>query len=398
MLRSNRLEIVCVFLAVATAAGCGEERGPLSGDGSPLQDLDIAPKFAVVAPGASRQFAPQFGWENGEGTPPPISFTVLGGGSITAGGIYTAPPEEGNARVVLGADGFEFRDTAEVTISSSAADLYPNQPAGHSRIAETNFSGVPALSGALGVVDGNFHTLRSPTSRIVVTSDATAPRSADGVLQIDFAAGTQPGFSAPSGYRLFTGWDGPDNLSNTEYSEIYESTHFKIVGTDFETNSVGVKMLGYWGVADNNGDPASSPGPVQLYGLFMNGHEGGPGTSLETRWNINMYTQGINSNAYPQNRNLTKRAEVGVWHHFETYMKLNTIGQANGVWRWWLDGVLLGEYTNMEFVNASRSAGFFGRTYDAVWGGSGGTAKARTDYLWLDHMYISGIFLRDAAP
>ena len=40
----------------------------------------------------------------------------------------------------------------------------------------------------------------------------------------------------------------------------------------------------------------------------------------------------------------------------------------------------------------------FGRTYDAVWGGSGGTAKTRTDYLLLDHMYMSGTFLRNKAP
>lgn len=402
MPRPNRLLAVSALLVASGGAfACGAESDPTGRLEALLEGLRIAPDEVVLPPSATLQFAPQFLWEGEEGTPPPVSYEVEGDGTVTAAGLYTAPGTDGAARVILRATGVTFADTANITISAAQSALYPNQPSGFTRIAEHDFSGIPGSAGTTGNIDGNFQTLRSPSSRIVVETDATAPQSPSGVLQIDFAQGTQPGFSAPNGYRLFTGWDLPDNLSNTEYSDIYESTRFKIQGvngSNFETNTVGVKMLGYWGVADNNGDPASSPGPVQLYSLFMNGHEGGPGTSLETRFAINMYTQGVNSEVYPQNRNLDKRAQVGVWHQFEIYMRLNTVGQANGVWRWWLDGVLMGEYTNMTFITAGRPSGFFGRTFDAVWGGSGGTAKSRTDYLWLDHMYISGVFLRDAAP
>lgn len=390
------------LLAASCLIACGGERNPTGRLPDTLQGVRVIPDVAVVAPLSTQQFIPEFDWPDGQaaGTVP-VTFAIEGVGTVSATGLYTAPPAAGTGRVILSVDGSTLKDTAQITVTNDppGSGLYPNEPAGFSRFAEHDFSGVPGTAGTQGTLDGNFQTLRSPATRIAVASDASAPQSPSGVLQVDFAQGTQPGFSAPTGYRLFTGWDGPDNLSNTEYSEIYESTRFKIQGvngTNFETNTVGVKMLGYWGVADNNGDPASSPGPVQLYSLFMNSHEGGPGTSLETRFNINMYTQGVNSEVYPQNRNLSKRAQVGAWHQFEIYMRLNTIGQANGVWRWWLDGVLLGEYTNMTFITASRPSGFFGRTFDPVWGGSGATAKTRTDYLWLDHMYISGVFLRSA--
>jgi hypothetical protein len=76
------------------------------------------------------------------------------------------------------------------------------------------------------------------------------------------------------------------------------------------------------------------------------------------------------------------------------YAKLNNIGSANGIWKWWLDGVLIGDYENLTFINNSKPSGFFGRHMDGVWGGGGGTAKTRTDHVWFDHMYLSGVFLR----
>ena len=179
---------------------------------------------------------------------------------------------------------------------------------------------------------------------------------------------------------------------------MYESLRFKIPTTDFETQTTGVKLFGYWGVSGNNQPSATGAGPVELYGLIRNDHLGGPGTSIENQWNIDMYTQGVNSLAYPQNRNLNTKVRAGQWHHFEMYAKINTIGQNNGIWQWWLDGTLMGEYTDIVFITPAKPSGFYGITYNPVWGGQGGTPKTRTDYLWLDHLYLSGIYLRDRAP
>ena len=72
-------------------------------------------------------------------------------------------------------------------------------------------------------------------------------------------------------------------------------------------------------------------------------------------------------------------------------MKLNDIGASNGVMDWWLDGVQIGHYTDVVFRTAQYPSGFWGRQYDPVWGGGGGAAKTRTDYLWIDHTYLSGV-------
>ncbi len=283
----------------------------------------------------------------------------------------------------------------EVAVVQQSA-LYPNQPAGLTRFAEVNFNALPGAAGAAGTLAGNFFTLLSPATHMAIVSDATAPQGSS-ALQVDFEQGTQPGYEVgvSGGYRQFGGWDGPGALTNTEYSEYYESTWFKIPTADFETQEVGVKILGYWGVGNNNQSRATGTGPTELYALMRGS---GTGTSIMSSWNLDMSTQGISSTYVPQNMNLGTKITAGSWHHFETYMKLNTIGQSNGVWKWWLDGVLIGDYENMQFINATQSSGFWGRAMNLVWGGQGGTAKTRTDHILFNHMYMSGVFLRAAAP
>ena len=281
----------------------------------------------------------------------------------------------------------------EVAIAQGPSQ-YANQPAGLTRFSEINFSGLPGGSGLLGTLLGSFYTLQSPTTHMTIVSDPTAPQSSS-VLQMDFEAGTQPGYSTATGYRMFGGWDKAGALSNTEYSEYYESTWFKIPTPDFETQEVGVKILGYWGVGNNNQSSATGAGPVQLYSVMRGS---GAGTTIMSSWNLDMYTQGISSTRLPQNMNLSTKITAGSWHRFETYMKLNTIGQSNGIWKWWLDGVLIGDYENVQFISATQPSGFFGRSMDLVWGGQGGTAKTRTDHVWFNHMYMSGVFLRAAQP
>jgi len=282
----------------------------------------------------------------------------------------------------------------EQTPVAGSGQLYPNQPPGLTRFAEINFSALPDVAGTTGTIAGNFWTAQSASYHMTIVSDPTAPQSPAGVLQMDYEIGTQPGYPTAdqSGYRDFGGWTGVDQLSNTEYSQYYESTWFKIPTPDFETQEVGAKMLGYWGVGDNNQPSATGIGPTQLYSM-MRGN--GSGTSIMSSWFLDMGSQGVASRYLSQNQNLSKKITAGVWHQFETYMKVNDIGSSNGVWKWWLDGVLIGDYENVQFINAASPAGFFGRKMNLIWGGQGGTAKTRTDHVWFDHMYMSGVFLRN---
>jgi hypothetical protein len=76
---------------------------------------------------------------------------------------------------------------------------------------------------------------------------------------------------------------------------------------------------------------------------------------------------------------------LGAWHKIELYFKYNTAGSSNGIVRWWMDGTLIGNYTNISF----HPSGCFGEfQLSPTWGGIGGT-KTETDYYWYDHVHLS---------
>jgi len=83
---------------------------------------------------------------------------------------------------------------------------------------------------------------------------------------------------------------------------------------------------------------------------------------------------------------------LGKWHTIELYFKLNTAGA--GIVRWWMDGTLLGQYTNLTFP----AIGCFAEVQLApTWGGVG-DVKTETDYFWFDHVKISNGTGAPAAP
>jgi hypothetical protein len=250
---------------------------------------------------------------------------------------------------------------------------------------------MPAKEGNPGVLRGDWWVQEDSSTppHLSIISDPTAPQSPPRVLSYDYTAGTNPGYSGPpgAGLRLFAGWaKGATESVGVEMRAYYESTRFKMQGPDFETQQVGVKVLGYWGVAKNNIGSL----PVQMWSLF-----GGNGTSNVplSSWPIHLAyeDQILGGTALYQNTNQSKLVQADTWHRFEMRATLNDIGSANGVWKWWLDGILIGDYSNLTFIDASHPSGFWGRHVDGVWGGGGGAVKSRTDHVLFDHMYLSGI-------
>jgi hypothetical protein len=74
---------------------------------------------------------------------------------------------------------------------------------------------------------------------------------------------------------------------------------------------------------------------------------------------------------------------LGSWHRIELYFKYNTPG--SGIVRWWMDGTLIGDYTNVTFPSSGCFAEF---QLSPTWGGVG-DVKKETDYFWFDDVYIS---------
>lgn len=76
---------------------------------------------------------------------------------------------------------------------------------------------------------------------------------------------------------------------------------------------------------------------------------------------------------------------LGQWHRIEVLVRQSlTPGAQDGLLRWWMDGVLLGERTNINTVSDPMIQFEFSPT----WGGVGDT-KTQDDYFWFDHTRIS---------
>jgi len=52
--------------------------------------------------------------------------------------------------------------------------------------------------------------------------------------------------------------------------------------------------------------------------------------------------------------------------------------------RWWMDGVLVGNYTDAQFPG---DAGFAEFQLSPTFGGTG-PAKTENDYYWVDHVHV----------
>jgi len=76
---------------------------------------------------------------------------------------------------------------------------------------------------------------------------------------------------------------------------------------------------------------------------------------------------------------------LGVWHQFELYFRRSsTSSTADGIIRWWIDGVLCATYTNVTWPNTT----FDQARFEPVWGGITGTV-AFDSYWWVDHIHLS---------
>ena len=70
-------------------------------------------------------------------------------------------------------------------------------------------------------------------------------------------------------------------------------------------------------------------------------------------------------------------------------LRANTNGAANGSAQWWVDGVLVGHHTNLNFVKANTGNAWTQIAWNPVWGGMGYVLDRDQD-MQIDHMYVSG--------
>jgi hypothetical protein len=246
----------------------------------------------------------------------------------------------------------------------------PNEPAGYAMLSDNPMNGTQT---------GLKWWLHQRTAGDLVQDPATSgPLSPGSSYRFLYKTGLPFG-EQPGGQMGFTA------PSTTGYSGWYESGAIQIGVTSFETQLVGVKALGYWGVGGTSAKPS-----VEFYNIIEGNQSS---TSVMTSWKIWFGQQGPGpvGRRIDMNMNTSTRLRAGTWHRYEMLATANTMGVANGTFKFWIDGVQVFDYKDMVWITATNPVMFYGRKIDPIWGGGGGASRSRDDYIWWDHVYVSVI-------
>lgn len=272
---------------------------------------------------------------------------------IDDGFLLAALP--GRARIV--AEAGDGADTVAVQISLTAASCQGQAPWACRPDGLTMIQDVPWNT--MDMPRWGFAE-RGSTARIVDDTDAplSGPRVLEHWYPTGFAGGEEPAineyiFTAPM-RTVYVG----------AYFKFSDGWHGHPSGINKILNVVASTGERWWAVlrAVDDGDPGTpiESGPFFLDVAFCRRYGGDPGT---------------NRSAMP--------VRVGQWHRLELELRAGTPGGSDGQVRWWVDGVLRGEYTGLDCLGANMESLEIAPT----WGGVS-DQKRRTDNLRVDHLVI----------
>jgi hypothetical protein len=341
---------------------------------------------------------------------------------LISGGCNPRPPEKSPSIPVAdrGSDTFETADV--VAPQARVGDtlprsLRPNEPAGFIPFAMSSGSHVPErkpgdddrirnqpagdrtssgsddldVRGSTGTEDlGRWYTLPLRNPRLRVVEDPTAPVSPPYVMRVGFPSG----WVAGRGPVTWGGWDRAGKHRTGQKEKVYFSMWLKLDGSSYENQAVGTKM-GFFG--------AATPTTYATHNtwFFLKG-TGRQTTASEFRLEVHQSFDGPGGprervRSLPQNVDRSRVMTAGVWHQWEAVLELNTPGQSNGVFKWWIDGRLVMSYSNMTYTYGDFTNGFYDFNFNPTWGGTGGV-KSKDDAILIDHIYMSGIPMTSQGP
>jgi Bacterial Ig domain/Purple acid Phosphatase, N-terminal domain len=269
----------------------------------------------------------------------PLTAHVVVLTGLSASTVYHFRVRSRDAAGNLGLSGDSTFTTAAVVTTG-----WPHQPAGMRTL--TDWAMDALIGGGWNIVNGNGYA--------TVTADATATMSAPNVGRWRYPAGFAGG-SAPA----------------TMYYPLPSAFNEGFVGitwnpsNPWQGHSSFVNKI-FFLLGGNCGNLI----PI------MYGPNGGPyQLRVAPEWgNWSWLTPNVND--IP--------VALGAWHKIELYFKYNS-GSPNGIVRWWMDGTLIGDYTNISFPASGCFSEF---QFSPTWGGVGDT-KSQTDYFLFDHAFIS---------
>jgi len=242
-------------------------------------------------------------------------------------------------------------------VPSASWAQWTNEPSGATEVLDCNFTSTPGACGILDAYSSSF-----------LDSDATAPVSPSGVLRSTIQAGQHSG-GMQLNYVI-----GPGGAT---YNEMFVGLMWR-TNAGFEGRPQGNKTFFMRGPGSNgvflfdNDSLSGGSGPMVFF------HNTG---SLD---NSHACSLDLGLACYPNagGPNLTR----GTWTKLEAYMKKSTTCTSrDGIVRWWIDGVLTGNYTNLNYACLGLNEWVWAETWD-------GTPNFTVTTPWshyLDHLYIS---------
>lgn len=244
----------------------------------------------------------------------------------------------------------------QVHMSRASTVAWPDAPgAPYAVFRDEPFDSIPAT----GWTDDH-----PSTGLMTIAQDATAPLSPPNVLQFSYPVGFV-GSQAPDTY--VTDWALP------RPTRVFAGFWWKC-NANWQDNSSNVNKIAFFQLDNSSGGVI-----LTSYGVYPSG-------PYYLRFAAEMASE-PRSGSYANfaNNMSTGQMTLGQWHRIEWQLEYGTPGTPTGIVRWWLDGVLVGEYLDVTFPTTGNIEEF---QLSPTWGGAPDT-KTQQDYFWFDHVFLS---------
>lgn len=246
---------------------------------------------------------------------------------------------------------------------AAAQAVWPNEPAGSTLITDWSFN---TISGPLP-----GPRWRNNGGSLIV-SDVTAPLSPTNVLKFPYPVGFLSGYAPDTVYFPL------NNLSEIYFGYWWKASNPWHAHSSF-INKIAFQFTDLTGgqliqIMFGNGgsEPYRVMSSLEFNGVdnshLGNGYGDAPGT-----WQLfGNASEG--------------KVTLGHWHRIEVYIKKGTSSSSkNGIIRWWVDGILVGNFSNVNYPTPP----FIEYQFSPTWGGAVGARKSEEDYYYYDHVRIS---------
>jgi hypothetical protein len=326
-----------------------------------LTKINVTPSNSSILTGGIQQFVATGQLSNGGATAVTVNWSATGG-TISSTGQYTAGNTVGTFRVIAVQQGGTLADTSAVVIQvlpPPGSNACTFEPAGMTPVFNSPWDAVPPVAPANDAFGWNVRSLFERTNKLFIRQDAAAPKSPSNVIEGVFPQGSSGG-SAP--FRLTRNF-------NRNTAELYFCI-FTMLDPQFT----------------NNGNTGTK------FGFILTPYAGGTSGlnhyfNLTTNLGINLQSAGA-----ILNRNMRSSFSLvnhrGEWVKIEFYVKGNSVGNADGIARMWVNGVRVLDATDVQYFLPAQLPAFNGITWNPTYGG-GSNPVPYDMSQFIDHWYLS---------